>query len=151
MKTVITNSAEETQKLGEELAKSLNGSAVITLQGDLGAGKTTFVQGFGCGLELSQKIISPTFLIIKKYDIADNKQKTKNKSFYHVDLYRLNSEHDVEGTGLLDILQEKDSIVVIEWPEKLGKFLPKNRIEIKFEYAGEKKRKITFNNLQNTN
>ncbi len=140
-KTIITKNAEETKRLAGDFAKQLTVPAVITLTGNLGAGKTTFVQGLAMSLGIKQRILSPTFLIIKKYELGD-------KNFYHVDLYRIENEKDLETTGLLDILQEKDSIVTIEWPENMGKYLPEKRIDIKFEYMGEKKRKITVMSLR---
>lgn len=146
MKTVITNSADETQELAEELAENVTGPAIFALSGELGAGKTTFVQGFAKGLKIKHKIISPTFLIIRKYDINPKITSKSLKSFYHIDLYRLESERGIEGTGILEILEDNSSIVVIEWPEKLGKLLPKERIDIHFEYIDDEKRKIAISN-----
>ena len=135
--TITTNNTEETKQLAQEFAKTLSLPAIVTLTGNLGAGKTTFVQGLAVGLGIEKKVNSPTFLLIKKYSLD-------KKNLYHVDLYRLSSEEDVVGTGLLDILQEKDSIVVIEWAEKMGKYLPNNRIDVQFEYIDEGRRKITY-------
>src|SRR6476660_7595573 len=99
---VITKNFSETQQLGIDLAHSLIGGEVIALYGDLGSGKTTFVQGIAEGLGITQKIISPTFIIVRTYDID-----YKNcKNFYHIDLYRIESEKDIEGLGLAEIMQD---------------------------------------------
>src|SRR3989344_70079 len=97
--TYITNSFEETQNIAEEFAHTLKGGEVLCLYGDLGYGKTTFIQGLAKGLGLKGRIISPTFIIMRSYEI---KLKTKNekrkttvqnvKNFYHVDLYRISNE-----------------------------------------------------------
>src|SRR5689334_2145033 len=99
--SLITNDFEETQMLGEELAKAMQGN-ILALHGDLGAGKTTFLQGFAKGLGIKKHIISPTFIIMRTYDIPEG--KVPFKQFYHVDLYRIENEHDVEGLGLLEIM-----------------------------------------------
>lgn len=148
-KTIITNSFEETKKVGFDFAKTLKGGDVVALHGDLGSGKTTFVQGLAEGLGITKKIISPTFIIMRTYDVTiHNSQFTiddrKIKNFYHVDLYRVESERDVEGLGLLEIIKDKESIVVIEWPEKIENSLPKDRKDLLFTYLGEEKREITI-------
>ncbi len=133
-KTFTTNNSEETQELGEDFAKSLRAGDVVCLYGDLGSGKTTFVQGLAKGLGVKEKIISPTFIIIRTYPL---------KNFYHIDLYRIEN-NDLQGLGLEEILNNLQNIVVVEWAEKLKKYLPQKRIDIKFSYEKEKKRKIIF-------
>lgn len=145
MKILLTKSAEETQQFGELFAKKLNKQSIIALSGDLGAGKTTFVQGLAKGVGITKRIISPTFIIIRKYRI-----KKQVKEFYHIDLYRIHSEKDLEGLGLQEILHDPEAIVVIEWPEKLGSLLPKERWDICFEHVGENERKITINKIKNS-
>ena len=135
---LITNSFLETQKFGEDFAKSLKGGEVIALYGDLGSGKTTFVQGLAKGLGIDQRIISPTFIIMRTYELTN----TVVKKFYHVDLYRIETEHDVEGLGLLELMHDPQNIVVIEWPEKLENLLPDNRIDFVFRYLGDDQREI---------
>jgi len=154
----ITNSFEETQKLGEDFSRShlkqgetLTSARVIALYGDLGSGKTTFVQGLAKGLGIKKRIISPTFIIARtyninfKFQISNFKSTPKNaKLFNHIDLYRVNSEADLDGLGIKEILNDPENIVVIEWAEKLKGLLPKERIEIHFKYLGENKRRITI-------
>lgn len=134
MKKLLTNSFEETQKLGYELAKKLQGGEVLALHGDLGSGKTTFMQGLAEGLGIKRRIISPTFIIMRTYDTGSKKQEVGIKNLYHVDLYRIETVQDVEGLGLLELLGDKETVVAIEWPDKIENVLPDNRIDIYFEY-----------------
>ncbi len=157
MKKILTHSFEETQKIGEELAHDLEGHSIIALYGNLGSGKTTFLQGFAKGLGITHKIISPTFIIVRKYKLelrskpssqaqAEEKQELREneKNFYHIDLYRIENEKDVETLGLEEILHGTENIVAIEWPEKIETILPKKSINVYFEYLGENKREITI-------
>ncbi len=138
-KNIVTNSYKETQKVGFDFAKNLKGGDVVALRGDLGSGKTTFVQGLAEGLGITKKIISPTFIIMRTYELKDHPTK---KFFYHVDLYRIESEQDVEGLGLIEIMQDPESIVVIEWPEKIENILPEKRKDLIFTYVEDYKRNI---------
>lgn len=132
---ITTKSTEETQAFAESFATKLHGGDVVLLYGKLGAGKTTFTQGLAKGLGITQRIISPTFIIVRSYTVPEG-------NFYHVDLYRLESEKDIENVGLIEKMQEKESIVAIEWPEKLGTLLPKKRYEIHVQVKGENEREI---------
>lgn len=136
-KVFITKRPEETQKLGEDFAKSLKKGDIVCLYGDLGSGKTTFVQGLAEGLGIKNRIISPTFVIVRSY-------KLEVMSFYHIDLYRIENERDLEGLGIEEIINNKNNIVAIEWAEKLKNYLPKKRINIYLSYENEGKRKINF-------
>lgn len=153
---ILTKSAQETQKLGEKLAAILKGGETLCLYGELGSGKTTFVQGLAKGLGIKKRILSPTFVMIRQYVIRNTQHATRSKQsmshvtchlshFYHVDLYRIGTEKDVESLGLFEIWSDPDNIVAIEWPEKIEKILPKKRIDIYFEYLGENKRRIKIN------
>ncbi len=135
--TIITNSYEETQRLGADFAQKLNSIPVLALHGDLGSGKTTFIQGLAKGLGIEKKIISPTFIIMRTYEI-------NLKTFYHVDLYRIKDEKDIRELGLIELMQDPQNFFAIEWPEKIEKILPKKRIDIFFEYLDENKRKISY-------
>jgi len=140
MKTISTHSFEETRKLGFDYAQTLQGGDVVCLHGDLGSGKTTFVQGLAQGLGITQKIISPTFIIVRLYEI----DKGSSKNFYHIDLYRVETEHDIAGLGLVELMNDKENIVVIEWPEKIASLLPQNRKDILFKYVVDDEREIVF-------
>ncbi len=132
---LITESAGETKRFGQKIADSLKKGGVIALSGDLGSGKTTFVQGVAKGLGVSNRIISPTFILLRKYG-----------NFYHVDLYRLeeNIEKEVRNLGVFDIWKDPKNIVVIEWAEKIKDMVPKGAKWIKFENLGRSRRKITY-------
>lgn len=138
METII-NSADKTKALAKTLAKKLKPGDVVALYGDLGTGKTTFVQGLAAGLGITRRILSPSFVFVRQYDIG------KNRKFYHVDVYRA-EDNKVEGLGLEEIFDDKNSIVAIEWPEKIKKILPVRRIDIKFFYGDNKnQREIQIN------
>lgn len=132
----ITKSPTETKELGKKLAANLT-SNVWALSGDLGAGKTTFVQGFAEGLRIKNRIISPTFILMRHYDGPI--------SFYHVDLYRLENDvvSEVENLGLTDIWHDPENIILIEWAEKIKNHLPKNTTWVNFEVVDTDERKIT--------
>lgn len=156
--TIITNSYEETQKLGSDFARKIvsvsaqiNSGIVLALYGDLGSGKTTFVQGLAKSLGVKSKIISPTFIIMRSYQIILNSQfptcrrgRSILNYFYHIDLYRIQDEKDIEELGLIELLDDPQNIIAIEWPEKIEKILSKKRINIYFEYMDDNKRKITY-------
>lgn len=131
-----TNSKEETEELGKELAKELKPGDVVALYGDLGAGKSTFARGVARGLGITKKITSPTFVFIKSY------QKGKNK-LDHIDLYRGENITDLAALGLDEIFTT-DSIVMIEWANNIKDSLPKKRIDVEIEAIDENSRRITI-------
>lgn len=140
MKQIITNSFEETQQLGVDFAKKLQGGEVLSLYGDLGSGKTTFMQGLSKGLGVTRNIISPTFIIMRTYEL-----KSKSiKHLYHLDLYRIGNEQQAIDLGLQELMGDQENIVAIEWPDKIESILPENRIAITFAYLGDDKREIRF-------
>ncbi len=134
MKIYITNSAKETQNLAYELAKKLAAN-VFLLNGELGSGKTTFIHGFAKGLGIKDKILSPTFVLIKEHKVPNSLKK-----LYHIDLYRIGKTGDL---GLEEIINNENNIVLIEWAERLEK-LPEDAIKISLEKMGENQRKITI-------
>lgn len=138
METYLSHSAKETKAIAYELAKKIT-SGVIALTGDLGSGKTTFAQGFAEGLKIKEKIISPTFIIVRQHKIP----KTK-KIFYHIDLYRLEDKQSLKGLGLEEIINHPQNIVLIEWAEKIKHILPKNTIWISFQPIDDQTRSITI-------
>lgn len=139
---VITKSASETQKLGEKISADLKPGNLLALYGELGSGKTTFIQGLARGLGIKKRIISPTFVFIRQYPFG-----FKSRTLYHVDLYRINEAIEAKGLGLEEIFTDKDSMVVIEWADRIKEILPKKRIDVYFEYLEENQRKIKISGL----
>lgn len=127
MQKIITKGADETKNFAEDLAKDFLKGGTIALSGGLGAGKTTFAQGFAKGLGIKDKIISPTFLIIRHYPIPYQKN-----FFYHIDLYRL-VNIDITNLGLKEILEDPTNIVLIEWAEKINNYLPNHTKKIRLK------------------
>lgn len=146
MKVIHTKKFEETQLEGQHFAlqilagKPQETAVVLALQGDLGAGKTTFLQGFAKGLGVDEVVNSPTFVIMKKFKLND----VNFKYFYHFDLYRLEDEQDVKSLGFQEIIANPQNIVAIEWPEKIPAILPKEVIFIKFDHLDENERELTI-------
>lgn len=147
----ITHSSSETKKIGRSLAKAIQKKGpqekafILALIGDLGGGKTTFLQGFAKGLGVKDTILSPTFIIMKRFEIEDS----KFLNFYHIDCYRVEKEKEILDLGLKKIISNPKNIVAIEWADKIKKALPPKCLNIKFEFLGKKTRKIIFLNLAN--
>jgi tRNA threonylcarbamoyladenosine biosynthesis protein TsaE len=131
-----TFSAEETMKLGRELAQRVRAPQLILLVGDLGAGKTTLAKGLieGLGAAPSDDVLSPTFSLIHEY--------AGDPKVYHIDLYRLDQIPELETLGLEDLWQE-NAVVLIEWGEKFTAHLPRPRLQIRLEDQGGDRRLIT--------
>ena len=143
-KTYITSEDEETRMLGQKLAKDLKEKNFLAFYGNLGSGKTTFIQGLALGLKIKRRIISPTFIIVRSYKTKSKIKNQKSKIFYHIDLYRTQTENDLLSVGLEEISKEKNNIVAVEWAEKMGSLMPKKRIDLHFEYLENNRRKITI-------
>lgn len=138
MKKYLTNSSLETKNLGQKLGKSLRNGEIILLFGDLGAGKTTFVQGLAKGLNISDRILSPTFVLHRAHGIPKSGIKTLN----HIDLYRIENPADIKSLGLEEVVNEDDSITVIEWADRLSDFKQKKGYKVWFNYLDENQRQI---------
>ncbi|HEY4521829.1 MAG TPA: tRNA (adenosine(37)-N6)-threonylcarbamoyltransferase complex ATPase subunit type 1 TsaE [Candidatus Paceibacterota bacterium] len=138
---IVSKSAKETKNFAKKLAKEalkIHGTVVISLEGDLGAGKTTFTQGFAEGLGIKEKIQSPTFVILKIYDIPKSK-----KNLIHVDAYRLQTK-DFKVLGWKEFIKNPQNIILVEWGNKIKNILPKNTIRIIFKHDTKNSRKITI-------
>lgn len=137
---IITNSKEETIKLGEIISNNLFPGAVITLNGDLGAGKTTITKGIGKGLGIEEDINSPTFNILKCY--FNNKL-----NLYHIDAYRLEDvPPEGKNIGLEEVI-EGDGVAVIEWPKFINEMIPFHSMNIEIHSLGGDKRKLIVSSL----
>ena len=131
----ITENFKETQQLGKDLAKRIKNGGILAFYGNLGSGKTTFIQGLAKGLGIKRRIISPTFIIVRSY-------KLQKDNFYHVDLYRTHNLYDLSTLGIDEIVKNNRNVVAIEWAEKMDTFIPQKRFDIVFENLGENKRQI---------
>lgn len=142
----VTKSPEETQKLGHFLFNKISlatdkNALVIALEGELGAGKTTLTQGLAKLLGIKAKVKSPTFTLMKKYEIPGLK---KSRFLYHLDCYRLRDHRDLLSLGIKDILKNNENIILIEWSDRIKKILPKNQIKVHIDHISKNKRKITI-------
>ena len=130
---ITTHSTKETQKIARLLSREIlrseierKGALVIALEGDLGGGKTTFAQGFAKGLGIREKILSPTFVILKRFML----HVSCFKNFVHMDAYRVESTRELRVLGWQDILKDREAIVLVEWADRIKKALPKEYIRI---------------------
>ncbi len=131
-----THSAEETIVLGRSLAADLSPPRLIVLRGELGAGKTTLVKGIAEGFQAASAdhVTSPTFTLVHEYRGPD-------VSVYHIDLYRVDTQRELETLGLDDLRDEK-SVLLIEWGEKFPRILQERDVEIALERVSENERQI---------
>lgn len=121
MQRFISNSTDDTIKLGERLAKSLKGGTVIAFYGGLGMGKTAFTRGMAKALGVDEEVSSPTFAIVNDYG--------GNPPLYHFDMYRVESWDDLYASGFFDFY-EAGGILAVEWSENIENALPENTIKV---------------------
>src|SRR3989344_5568057 len=130
---VITKSAKETKKLGEKLAREINRSptsirknaVIISLEGELGAGKTTFTQGFAKGLGIKEAPKSPTFVIMRRYKLNKSNRSDKIvefENFIHIDAYRITSK-DLKSLGWNELVSGQQNIILIEWGDRVKNYV----------------------------
>ena len=141
------NSVEETWALARQLAAELKPGDVVCLEGDLGAGKTTFTQGLAAALDVSGRVTSPTFCLVQEHRVRDDaatRAAGRPALLVHMDLYRLHGEDDVLAIGWEDYLTE-GAVLVVEWPERAGTLIPPTARHIVFRHLdGEEEREIAF-------
>ena len=130
---VQSKSHQQTRMVGKRLGRSLQSPVVVALYGELGAGKTCFAQGVARGLEIKQRVISPTYTLINEYP--------GSQLLIHIDCYRLVGVDDAVSIGMEEVLS-KTAVVVVEWPEKIELLLPRSRLEIRLEIIDETTRLI---------
>jgi tRNA threonylcarbamoyladenosine biosynthesis protein TsaE len=132
----ITHSAEETIAFGRKLAAELSSPLIVLLCGDLGTGKTTLVKGIaeGFGAARAEDVTSPTFTLVHEY-------RGSKTTLYHIDLYRIDTEHELETLGLDDLLAP-NCILLIEWGDKFPRLQRDQNLEITLERVGETERRI---------
>lgn len=134
----VTASPEETRELARRLGAACAGGEVLLLYGDLGAGKTCFVQGLAAGLEVppALRVTSPTFTLHAEYP--------GRLVLNHLDLYRLDDPVSAERLGVGDMLSDATAVTAIEWPEMLADGVGRRRLEIRIEEAGEGRRRFSI-------
>jgi len=137
-----SSSVAQTHELAQHLVKDLNHN-LICLYGELGSGKTTFVQGMAKALGIKKRLLSPTFILVREYRIKNSQLPITNyQLLFHVDCYRIASAKDIKSVDLAELWSDPNNLVVIEWAQRLQKILPNRRIDIKFSYEAQNKRKI---------
>lgn len=130
-----SRSEQETQRLAADLARQVKPGDILCLFGDLGSGKTTFVKGLASGLAINPRDVnSPTFVLLNIYD--------GKLPLYHFDFYRLQHPEEIAAIGYDEFLFGS-GVAVVEWSERFGPFLPAQRLELRFDYAGTTGREIT--------
>ncbi len=130
----VSNSEEQTLRLGIRLGELLHVHDILCLAGDLGAGKTTLARGIGRGWGTAGRVTSPTFTLINQYPRARD-----GVMLYHVDCYRLTTAADIVTAGLEDVL-DAPGVLMIEWPERLGAFLPPAHLWVALRHVSETRR-----------
>ena len=162
----LSTSLYQTKKLGEKQGQQIlktnkhrallktetrikKTATIIAIEGELGSGKTTFVQGFAKELGIKEKILSPTFVIMKKFAIPSldlpSRRGGRNSQFailFHIDCYRIKKTKEILDLNFNEIISNPKNIIVIEWADRIKKIMPKNIIWIKFDFIDRKKRKI---------
>ncbi len=134
---ITTHCADETRRLGKTIGAAVTAGTILALYGDLGSGKTSFVQGLARGLDVPDEyyITSPSYTLINEYP--------GRLPLFHIDLYRITNSVDIEDIGLYEILDD-DGVVAIEWADRMGKDTPPNHLRVQFEIIDDKTRKISI-------
>ena len=132
----FSRSPEQTRRVGSRLGSVLKVGDVICLQGELGAGKTTFVQGIAQGWDSLDSVSSPTFILVNMYRRSDQSQ------LFHMDAYRLESTTEAEELDLDSMLAQ--GALLIEWPERMNGLIPNERLWVNLEHIDEEEREMKF-------
>jgi tRNA threonylcarbamoyladenosine biosynthesis protein TsaE len=132
---VTSRGPEETRAVGAAVAELLVPGDVVSLTGDLGAGKTTFVQGAGRGLGVDEPVVSPTFVLVREY--------RGQVPVYHVDVYRLDRLQEVLDLGFEDLL-DPSGVVFVEWGDAIGTILPDSHLEVRLTTVDDQARGLAF-------
>ncbi len=156
---IVVNSNSDMVKLGEEFGEALKSKSLdipgtkgtlIALIGGLGTGKTTFVQGVAKGLGIRTRIVSPTFIIMRSYNIeSDSSSKININYLYHVDLYRIpdyNVKRELETIGFWDVTYDHRNLVMVEWADKLPR-LERGTIVLNFSHISSRTRKLSIDKI----
>lgn len=144
---ILSHSSYQTQKIAQLLVKAILANPslsprIFCLQGNLGSGKTTFIQGAAKALKIKNKILSPTFIIMKSFPLN---KKSGFENFYHFDFYRLEDPKETRVLNFSEIIANPKNLIFIEWPEKVKKILPSSALWIEFKIKDKNRREIKIN------
>lgn len=135
----ISRSPKQTRRVGARLGGYLAGGEVIALQGTLGTGKTVFAQGLGIGWGATTRLLSPTFILVRRHT-----RHRDSGYFYHIDLYRLESPSDVVRLGLEELFGDPDAVCVVEWADRAPEIFPEETLWVTLRWMDEYRRSLTF-------
>ena len=142
---LVSENSDDTRAIAAKLAKRLvasmpgSNATIIALEGDLGAGKTTFAQGFAAALGIPETPKSPTFNLAKQYAVPHT-----TYHLWHIDCYRLEGHKDAQALDLHTLFNDPNNLMLIEWAERLGDALPRDHVRVAFAHHGGDKRAITL-------
>ncbi len=144
---MISRNLKDTENIAFQFAEGVRprpkGAAIIALSGDLGSGKTTFTKSLAAYFGIpAEEVTSPTFVIEKRFALKNNPHF---HTLIHIDAYRLEKSEEIERLGWKETIADKGNLVLIEWPENIGKALPSDAIRISLKYIDENTREIVFN------
>ena len=132
----------EAARFAAQLAPHTGGATVVSLEGDLGAGKTTFVRGVARAFGIEESVTSPTFVIEKVYPL----ESRAFARLIHIDAYRLESSHDMEVLGWKEMLEEPSNLILVEWPERIAHVIPPAAHTVRFAFVDDSVREISYGN-----
>lgn len=135
----ISRSQEQTCRLGARLGRYLSGGEVVALEGTLGAGKTAFAQGVGMGWGATTRLVSPTYILVRRH-----LRHQDTLELYHIDLYRMSSTGEIDLLGLDELIGVANTIVLIEWPERYPELLPAEHLWVNLRILDEYRRSLVF-------
>lgn len=138
----ISHSPEQTRRVGVRLGRHARPGDCFLLSGPFGAGKTLLTQGIAAGLEIADRVTSPSFTLVNEY--AGRTAGGAAVRLYHVDLYRLETEAEVRSVGLDDLLDDPEGIAAVEWPDRLGGRGARDHLLIVLSPVSETKRRLTL-------
>jgi len=139
----LTNTSDETFNLGKDFSENLNPGDVVLMYGELGAGKTTFAQGLASGFEITDRILSPTFVLHRRHDV-----NTRNiKVFNHIDLYRIDIPEDIKKLGFQELVEDPNAVTIIEWADRVNFFKIENGYKIFFKILNNDNHEIKIQKI----
>ena len=137
---ITSRSEKDTEKFAFDLAQRLPLGSMLTLQGDLGAGKTVFARGFARGVGITEPVSSPTYTIVQEYSLPEQGR------LYHLDLYRISSAESALAFGVDEFFDDSNAFKLVEWAERAENLIPENAIRVSIRHLGENEREIIAEN-----